>query len=135
MAVESDAIASGITSNPDGTAIDLGKDPLVAFVGWVKADEEPIKVITDVWAREWLEIPAEEVIHQVMGAERPHDEFMSVVWVFAKTKVTRRWTLGQGLKHEEATAGELAEAQLDSALKLARPDDYPPGDKPPPRHH
>lgn len=61
----------------------------MAFVGWVKADGEQVKVITDVWAREWLAIPAEGVVHQVKGAERPHDEFMSVVWVFAETQVAR----------------------------------------------
>lgn len=88
MAIESDDAALGVTTDAAGNERDLQAEPVVTFTGWVKTDGETLRLFTHPWFVEWLEIPTSAVVHQVKGAERPHAEFRSTLWVLASADVT-----------------------------------------------
>lgn len=132
MAVESDDVALGVTTNADGSARDLLENPVRAFCGWVKADEDTIYLYTDNWFMAWLEIPADKVVYQVKGSERPHDEFKSTIWVEADARLTRH-TLESPEEREAREAFVAAgTGQTATAAYFARPDQVVAYDKPPP---
>jgi hypothetical protein len=113
MAVQSDDTALGVTIDAAGNERDLQAAPVVTFCGWVKTDGDSLRLFTDPWFVEWLEIPTSAVVHQVKGVERPHDEFRSTLWVLASADVTSYVSepVGGDQGAEAADQDELAAAR------------------------
>jgi hypothetical protein len=113
MAVESDAIAIGVTGAYGADDYAAGRRPVVTLTGWVKAvDGEVTRIYSNARFTVWIEIPTDQIVHQIPGAERTHDDGRSVLWVVADATVTAC---------RETTAAAVADATPDApdTMRLA----------------
>jgi hypothetical protein len=84
MSVDPDAVATAITGS------DPVENPVVAFCGWVQDDNGvSIRIYDDPCFDEWFEIKLADVVHQVPGTARPHDEGRSAIWVRADAAIKK----------------------------------------------
>ncbi|MEA2370175.1 MAG: hypothetical protein QOH12_569 [Solirubrobacteraceae bacterium] len=85
--ITSDFIAESIAESVRTGADGEPAKPLVTFHGWVVAGDPVTRLYPDSTFAVWLEIPTVEIVGQLPGRDRPHDDERSVLWVIADARV------------------------------------------------
>jgi len=89
MPLESDAIATAVTGAFGGAEYAGARRPVVTLTGWVRAvDSDVTRIYSNPRFTVWIEIPTDQIVHQIPGSGRPHDDGRSVLWVVADATVT-----------------------------------------------
>ncbi len=122
FAVEPDAVIEGLARRLRA-ARDAGNSrPVVTFIGWVETSDAGItRLYPDSWLTTWFEIPTDAIVEQINGAERPHDERRSVLWVYADATVNACNTARADSFAETTPAPPVTESLMRTSIWPHRP--------------
>lgn len=113
MPITPDSVATTIT------AFTSSGGYVVPFCGWVqKVNSTTLRIFDEGHFDEWFEIKIADVVEQINGSIRPHENFRSVIWVKSDANVIK------GQKRP-------AEFFSDGASRPAAPGDAAKGYNPP----